>query len=859
MTKKIIYAMFLVLAIGLTQGQAQGAYRVAYWDGNYPDHWIGAADAAAARDALEAAGYEILDADQLKTFMDARIADGVTSVVVLCKDVFPETVAETNTADCTVRQYLDAGGKIVFYGDIPFYNQGNPGGGETNWGNGGAQGILGFNAAGGTWDSSNTVTITEAGEEWGLTETWASVRPANPSEVDTIRAADNAGNAAAWVKHFVPGDIYGGFVRIWDRGNVYSFEDLMRVAEYGLGGNPYPRGPNPKDGALHEDTWVSTSWYAGDFAVSHDVYFSDNLDDVQAGAESTFIGNQGMTNLVAGFPGFPYPEGLVPGTTYYWKVVEVNEADPNSPWEGPVWSFTIPPRTAYNPVPADGAKFVDPDADLSWTPGFSGKLHTVYFGDSFDDVNNATVGALQGTTTYALDTLEPEKTYYWRVDEFDAISTRKGNIWSFTTAGEGGGIKGEYFNNMDLSGTPALTRIDPQINFYWNPGPNPPPGINEDGFSVRWTGELEAPFSEPTTFITGSDDGVRMYLDGTLIINDWADHDRTETRSEPIELIEGHTYGIVVEGYENAGEAEWQLYWLSPSMPRQLVPQAALSPPIRASSPKPSNGAVDVSQISTLSWSPGDAAVSHQIYFGTDMDAVTNADTSSPEYKGSRDLGSESYDPGKLEWDVTYYWRVDEVEDGGTIQKGNVWSFTTANFLIVDDMESYNDINEGEPGSNRIYLAWIDGFDNPAVNGSTVGHLDPPFAEQTIVHSGNQSMPFTYNNGVGKSEATLTLTYPRDWTENGVDTLAIWYIGDAANDPETMYVVLNGTSGVDNPDQNAAQVEEWTEWRISLQQFNVNLTNVNTITIGFGNRTNPVAGGSGMMYFDDIRLLLPAP
>jgi hypothetical protein len=652
------------------------------------------------------------------------------------------------------------------------------------------------------------------------------------------------------------------FQGIIDDVQIYDYpltENEIQAAMLGLEGYPYAANPVPKDGTLHFDTWISLNWRAGDFAVSHDVYFGDNFEDVNTGAESAFRGNQIDTFYVVGFPGFAFPDGLVPGTTYYWRIDEVNETEPNSPWRGKVWSFIIPPRIAYNPTPANGAKFIDPETDLSFTAGFGAKLHTVYFGDNFDDVNNAAGGSPQGTTTYDPGTLELKKTYYWRVDEFDAISTRKGNIWSFTTAGEGGGIKGEYFNNMDLSGTPALTRIDPQINFYWNPGPNPPPGINEDGFSVRWTGELEAPFSEPTTFITGSDDGVRMYLDGTLIINDWADHDRTETRSEPIELIEGHTYGIVVEGYENAGEAEWQLYWLSPSMPRQLVPQAALSPPIRASSPKPSNGAVDVSQISTLSWSPGDAAVSHQIYFGTDMDAVTNADTSSPEYKGSRDLGSESYDPGKLEWDVTYYWRVDEVEDGGTIQKGNVWSFTTANFLIVDDMESYNDINEGEPGSNRIYLAWIDGFDNPAVNGSTVGHLDPPFAEQTIVHSGNQSMPFTYNNGVGKSEATLTLTYPRDWTENGVDTLAIWYIGDAANDPETMYVVLNGTSGVDNPDQNAAQVEEWTEWRISLQQFNVNLTNVNTITIGFGNRTNPVAGGSGMMYFDDIRLLLPAP
>jgi hypothetical protein len=120
-------------------------------------------------------------------------------------------------------------------------------------------------------------------------------------------------------------------------------------------------------------------------------------------------------------------------------------------------------------------------------------------------------------------------------------------------------------------------------------------------------------------------------------------------------------------------------------------------------------------------------------------------------------------------------------------------------------------------------------------------------------------MPFAYDNAVSKSEATLTLTYPRNWTENGVDTLAIWYIGDAANAAETMYVVLNGTAGVDNPDANASQVEEWTEWSIPLQDFGTNLTNVNTITIGFGNRTNPTAGGAGSVFFDDIRLLLPTP
>jgi hypothetical protein len=120
-------------------------------------------------------------------------------------------------------------------------------------------------------------------------------------------------------------------------------------------------------------------------------------------------------------------------------------------------------------------------------------------------------------------------------------------------------------------------------------------------------------------------------------------------------------------------------------------------------------------------------------------------------------------------------------------------------------------------------------------------------------------MPFIYDNSVGKSWATLALTYPRNWTENGVDRLVIWHIGEAANAAETMYVVLNGSAGVDNDDANAAQAEDWTEWSIDLQAFGINLTNVNTITLGFGNRTNPQIGGTGTVFFDDIRLYAPAP
>ncbi len=123
-------------------------------------------------------------------------------------------------------------------------------------------------------------------------------------------------------------------------------------------------------------------------------------------------------------------------------------------------------------------------------------------------------------------------------------------------------------------------------------------------------------------------------------------------------------------------------------------------------------------------------------------------------------------------------------------------------------------------------------------------------------------MPLYYDNSVGYSEATLTLTYPLDWTENGVSTLTIWFHGDLANAAETLYVALNGSAVVNHYNPNAAQVDTWTEWNIDLQAFadqGVNLANVNTIALGLGNKKNPVAGGSGTMYFDDIRLYPPPP
>ena len=194
---------------------------------------------------------------------------------------------------------------------------------------------------------------------------------------------------------------------------------------------PHATEPEPIDGAILEDTWVSLMWSPGISAVSHDVYLGDTFDDVNNGVDVTFQGNQTFTFFSAGFPGFAYPDGLVPGTTYYWRVDEI-EAD-GTVVVGEVWSFMVSPKTAYNPSPLDGGMYVDQNGQLGWAPGLGARTHTVYFGDNFDDVNNASGGTPQAATTYTPGTLEIDKTYYWRVDEFDMMDTHKGEVWSFNT------------------------------------------------------------------------------------------------------------------------------------------------------------------------------------------------------------------------------------------------------------------------------------------------------------------------------------------------------------------------------------------------------------------------------------------
>jgi hypothetical protein len=255
--------------------------RGVYYDADYPWTWAGPAPLW-VRDVLAADGYDVLDAAGLRTWMEDRISDGLPAVVVFSQDVAPDTVLETPSPQCTLRRYLDAGGKVVWFGDVPIYYQGHAGGGLTVWGVSGSINVLGFNAAGGSWDVGQHVSFTPDGAAWGLTDPWPSLRPALPAGLRVL-AEDAEGNAAAWVRHYVAGDTHRGFVRFRDTPDTPNVDDLRRLAEY-------PNVPTP---VLGENT-------------------QEQQDDIVC----TFL----------------YPWYGNPGTTGYWEHWEADGHNPPTTW-----------------------------------------------------------------------------------------------------------------------------------------------------------------------------------------------------------------------------------------------------------------------------------------------------------------------------------------------------------------------------------------------------------------------------------------------------------------------------------------------------------------------------------------------
>jgi glucose/arabinose dehydrogenase len=137
----------------------------------------------------------------------------------------------------------------------------------------------------------------------------------------------------------------------------------------------------------------------------------------------------------------------------------------------------------------------------------------------------------------------------------------------------GTGLLGEYFDRLDQT-TPLFTRTDTTVDFDWGTG-SPDPLIGVDRFSVRWSGQLEARYSEPYTLYVSADDGIRLWINNQLIIDGYIDQPVTEYQST-LDLVAGQKSDIRLEYYEKAGNAVAQLAWSSPTQAKQIIPQSQL-------------------------------------------------------------------------------------------------------------------------------------------------------------------------------------------------------------------------------------------------------------------------------------------
>jgi hypothetical protein len=163
--------------------------------------------------------------------------------------------------------------------------------------------------------------------------------------------------------------------------------------------------------------------------------------------------------------------------------------------------------------------------------------------------------------------------------------------------GSGIGLRADYYDNMDFTGT-RVRRIDPVVDFDWGGGP-PDPIIGADQFTVRWIGQVQPRFDETYTFYTVSDDGVRLWVNNQLLIDNWTDHAPTENTGF-LPLQAGNLYDIKMEMYENGGGAVARLLWSSLNVPKETIPSSQLYPPASSNVPpsvvitSPATGAVFV-------------------------------------------------------------------------------------------------------------------------------------------------------------------------------------------------------------------------------------------------------------------------
>ncbi len=639
------------------------------------------------------------------------------------------------------------------------------------------------------------------------------------------------------------GTPYGGLITKASGGRISLYMNDPDKLHFSVG---------PGGGWVHSwstGTFVPNEWTHAVAQVvdGHHQYWI-NGEDAGSGGEGTTLPSDATPFYIGRAPEGTYSQGMFDDVRIYNRALsqqEILRAMNGAP-------------VAVNPSPSNDATDVLRDVTLSWTPGEFAALHDVYVGDSFADVNTATVPTAPGLDVNSLDLgrLEFGKTVYWRVDEVNAAPDNTvftGDVWSFTVEPVGYPITGSRItahassqNSADegpdktIDGSGVLGDDHSQSNIdMWRSDLSEPnqAWIQYDFDKVYKLAELkvwnhnsglemDAGFGIKEAVIEVSVDGTEFTPIKTVEL--------AQAAQSSIDIL-----GIVAKSLRITAQSNWggifQKYGLSEV--------EILAMPLAARELTPVDEATDISPVATtLAWRAGREADSHDVYISTDVNEVINGTV--PPISSSD--ASMSID---LEIDQTYYWCVDEVNNlmDPAVWAGDIQSFSTGAYVSVDDMESYS--NEED---SRIFNAWVDGYDNPSQNGALVGAN--PMAndyspESGTVHTGSQSLPIHYNNTAGAlySEATRTFEGSQDWTKHGIQELRVYFHGRVDNAAGQLYVKINNTKVLYEGYGDNLQISKWIPFVIDLSSVE-GLQSVTSLAIRIE------GGGSGVLYIDDIRL-----
>ncbi len=578
--------------------------------------------------------------------------------------------------------------------------------------------------------------------------------------------------------------------------------------------------PSPSDDAPDVQTNPTLSWTPGTYAGKHDVYFGDDFNDVTDANRSNHS-QPGLLQYSEGQTATNHSCGiLIPGDTYFWRIDEVNDAGPAIVlWKGDIWSFTVGMPKASDPSPADGAELIKVKTQLRWKPDTYAQKHDVYFGNNFNDVNDANrsnhsqpgllyYSEAQDANYYPVSgtiDLDFEQTYYWRIDEGnDAIypGLWEGDIWSFTTAPY---LTVEDFEKYaDTTALKTVWKAKSDIKA----SSDIVCGLEHSGLqAMAIVYNNSSSRSEAYVDVNTIDNivGKNWRLKDVKALSLWLhgipDLRGSYTGSDPYTL-EGDGSGINGTKYD-------VFYYLYAEKAGQITGQVK-------------------ARVDSIENTHSNAMAGVMLRDTLNPDSIYAATVVTPnnevKFMIRATAGTSSGAPATVSGITLPHW----------VRITRSISLTSAEHANdvggnPDKWEQVGPTQRWPMGAAPLYLGLC-------VTSSSYGDMCTAELSQVTMQS-----PV----GSGISDPA---------TEKDVGN----YVYNA---PEAMYVVLqdNDSNGIvyyENKDDTVTQTADWEEWRIDINEFivqNVDVCDVNTMYIGIGDKDTP-SSGSGTMYVDDIRL-----